>query len=71
MNPSTRVERLENVTFIELSCELPDHAEMRDRSEDMKNQLAGGRVRVDPFLQPEQGNAALLEHGDSREQLAE
>jgi len=25
--------------------------EMRDRSEDMKNQLAGGRVRVDPFLQ--------------------
>jgi hypothetical protein len=37
----------------------------------MKNQLAGGRVRVDPFLQAEQGNAALLEHGDSREQLAE
>ena len=25
--------------------------EMRDRSEDMNNQLAGGRVRVDPFLQ--------------------
>jgi len=44
--------------------------EMRDRSEDMKNQLAGGRVRVDPVLQAEQGNAALLEHGDSREQLA-
>jgi hypothetical protein len=37
------------MTFTELSCELPDHAEMRDRSEDMKNQLAGGRVRVDPF----------------------
>jgi hypothetical protein len=37
----------------------------------MKNQLAGGRVRVDPFLQAEQGSAALLEHGDSREQLAE
>jgi hypothetical protein len=34
--------------------------EMRDRSEDTKNQLAGGRVRVDPFLQAEQGNAALL-----------
>ena len=61
MNPSTRVERLENMTFIE----------MRDRSEDMKNQLAGSRVRVDPFLQAEQGNTALLEHGDSREQLAE
>jgi len=40
--------------------------EMRRRSVDMKNQLAGGRVRVDPFLQAEQGNAALLEHGDSR-----
>ena len=30
--------------------------EMRDRCEDMKNQLAGGRVRVDRFLQAEQGN---------------
>ena len=33
--------------------------------------FVGGRVRVDPFLQAEQGNAALLEHGASREQLAE
>jgi transcriptional regulator of acetoin/glycerol metabolism len=57
------------MTFTELSCELPDHAEMRDRSEDMKNQLAGGRVRVDPFLQAEQGNAALLEPTAAAKQL--
>ena len=43
--------------------------EMRDRSEDMKNQLAGGRVRVDPFLQAEQGNAALLEPTAAAKQL--
>jgi GMP synthase C terminal domain len=40
----------------------PAPLEMRDRSEDMKNQLAGGRVHFDPFLRAEQGNAALLGH---------
>jgi hypothetical protein len=34
--------------------------EMRDGPEYMKDQLAGGRVGVDPFLQAEQGNAPLL-----------
>jgi hypothetical protein len=36
----------------------PVPLEMRDRSEGMKNRLAGGRVRVDPFLQAEQGTGA-------------
>jgi hypothetical protein len=31
---------------------------MRDRSEHVEDQLAGGRVGVDPFLQAEQSDAA-------------
>ena len=42
--------------------------EMRDCPEDVKDQLAGGRVSVDPFLQTEERVAALLT--DQRPPLA-
>src|SRR5690242_14750548 len=45
--------------------------EMRDRSEHVKDELAGGRVGVDPFLQAEQSDAALFEHRDRGQQFAE
>jgi hypothetical protein len=54
-------------------CSLGDQTplEMRDRSEHVEDQLAGGRVGVDPFLQAEQSDAALLEHRDRGQQFAE
>ena len=56
-----------------VSCSLGDQTplEMRDRSEHVEDQLAGGRVGVDPLLQAEQSDAALFEHRDRGQQFAE
>ena len=54
-------------------CPLGDQPsfEMRDRAEDMEDQLAGGRSGVDLLLKTDQGDAARLEQGDGCQQLAE
>lgn len=44
---------------------------MRDRAEHMEHQFTDGRARVDLLFQAEQRNAALLQHGNGREQLGE
>ena len=45
--------------------------EVRDGAEHVEHQLARGRAGVDPLLQADERDAALLQHRHRREQLGE